>query len=127
VLAHHLCVAVAAVHRLPTLYLSECVLIYLEPGEAQRLLAAAAARTTDAGGCAAVAIYEQTRPDDAFGATMIANLEVQQWCWMQAVACAALAVLGVLFDMACCSLALCGAKHCTANTRQTAETVCPAV
>jgi O-methyltransferase involved in polyketide biosynthesis len=64
--------------RLPTLYLSECVLIYLEPGEAQRLLEAAAARTAGAGGCAAVAIYEQTRPDDAFGATMIANLEVRR-------------------------------------------------
>jgi hypothetical protein len=61
------------------------VLIYLEPGEAQRLLAAAAARTAAAGGCAAVAIYEQTRPDDAFGATMIVNLEVRVmgfglWC-----------------------------------------------
>ncbi|KAF6261105.1 S-adenosyl-L-methionine-dependent methyltransferase [Scenedesmus sp. NREL 46B-D3] len=63
--------------KLPTLYVSECVLIYLEPAEAQRLLAAAAARTTDEGGCAAVAIFEQTRPDDAFGATMVANLEAR--------------------------------------------------
>ncbi|WIA20144.1 hypothetical protein OEZ85_005994 [Tetradesmus obliquus] len=63
--------------RLPTLYLAECVLIYLEPGEAARLLAAAAARAAGGGGCAAVAIYEQTRPDDAFGATMIANLEAR--------------------------------------------------
>jgi hypothetical protein len=56
------------------------VLVYLEPGEVQRLLAAAAARSAQAGSCAAVAIYEQTRPDDAFGATMIANLEVSCIC-----------------------------------------------
>ena len=62
--------------RLPSLYISECVLIYLEPSEAQQVLAAAAARTRKAGSSAAVVIYEQTRPDDAFGATMISNLEV---------------------------------------------------
>ncbi len=61
----------------PTLYLSECVLIYLEPGEAEAMLAAAAAMAAEAAAPAAVAIYEQTRPDDAFGATMIANLEVR--------------------------------------------------
>lgn len=65
-------------HRLPTLYISECVLIYLEPGEAQALLAAAAQKAAQAGSTAAVAIYEQTRPDDAFGVTMISNLEVRR-------------------------------------------------
>lgn len=60
----------------PTLYLAECVLIYLEPGEAEAVLATAAAAAAEAGAPAAVAIYEQTRPDDAFGATMISNLEV---------------------------------------------------
>lgn len=74
--SHCITVCVSAVLRLPTLYISECVLIYLEPGEAQQVLAAAAARARAAGSSAAVVIYEQTRPDDAFGSTMISNLEV---------------------------------------------------
>jgi hypothetical protein len=57
------------------------VLIYLEPAEAQAVLAGAAAMTAEAGTAAAVAIYEQTRPDDAFGSTMISNLEVGSY-WM---------------------------------------------
>lgn len=67
----------ACTHRLPTLYLCECVLIYLEPAEAEAVLSTAAATAAQAGAPAAVAIYEQTRPDDAFGATMIRNLEVR--------------------------------------------------
>lgn len=63
-------------HRLPTLYLAECVLIYLEPSEAEAVLATTAALAAEAGAPAAIAIYEQTRPDDAFGSTMIHNLEV---------------------------------------------------
>lgn len=58
---------------LPTLFLSECCLIYMEPPDAAALLAWAASH------CArgVVAIYEQTRPDDAFGVTMLNNLEVR--------------------------------------------------
>jgi len=63
--------------RLPTLFLCECVLIYLEPAEAEAVLSTAAALAAEAGAAAAMAIYEQTRPDDAFGATMIRNLEVR--------------------------------------------------
>lgn len=72
----HVCLH-ACTHRLPTLYLCECVLIYLEPAEAEAVLSTAAATAAQAGAPAAVAIYEQTRPDDAFGATMIRNLEVR--------------------------------------------------
>jgi hypothetical protein len=69
--------------RLPTLYLAECVLAYLEPSEAVGVLATAAAGGDAGGGApAAVAIYEQTRPDDAFGATMITNLEVRAVSWV---------------------------------------------
>lgn len=79
-LRHHatVCAATAPFDacRLPTLYLSECVLIYLEPSEAEAVLSTAAAMAAEAGAAAAVAIYEQTRPDDAFGSTMISNLEV---------------------------------------------------
>jgi hypothetical protein len=67
--------------RLPTLFLCECVLIYLEASEAAAVLATAAAMAAEAGAPAAVAIYEQTRPDDAFGSTMISNLEVCGLGW----------------------------------------------
>lgn len=70
---------------LPTLYLCECVLIYLEPAEAEAVLSTAAAAAAQAGAPAAVAIYEQTRPDDAFGATMIRNLEARG-CPLRSVA-----------------------------------------
>jgi hypothetical protein len=61
---------------LPTLFLSECCLVYLPPSDAAALLAWAAA-ATDPGVPSAVAVYEMTRPSDAFGRTMIANLEVR--------------------------------------------------
>lgn len=52
------------------------MLIYLDPAEAEAVLSTAAALAAEAGAAAAMAIYEQTRPDDAFGSTMIRNLEV---------------------------------------------------
>jgi O-methyltransferase involved in polyketide biosynthesis len=58
---------------IPTLWVSECCLIYLDPAEAAALLSWVAAAST---GPAAIAIYEQTRPHDAFGRTMLANLVV---------------------------------------------------
>jgi hypothetical protein len=61
--------------RLPTLFVSECCLVYLEPPDARALLAWAAAASAPAP-ASAVAVYEMVRPDDAFGRTMVANLEV---------------------------------------------------
>jgi O-methyltransferase involved in polyketide biosynthesis len=55
---------------LPTLFLSECVLVYLEPGDSNSLLRWVA-RTFST----AVAVtYEQIRPNDAFGRVMCENL-----------------------------------------------------
>ena len=56
---------------LPTLFLSECVLVYLEPEESCAIIAWAAAtfpRST-------FVTYEQIRPHDAFGQVMARNLE----------------------------------------------------
>ncbi|KAA0153000.1 hypothetical protein FNF29_03520 [Cafeteria roenbergensis] len=55
---------------LPTLFLSECVLIYLRPERSDGLLA----WISGAFPAAAVAIYEQILPHDAFGAVMVRNL-----------------------------------------------------
>ena len=53
--------------------LSECVLIYLTAEEADAMIAACANRFV----AAAFALYEQVHPNDAFGATMVASLEVR--------------------------------------------------
>ncbi|PYI29839.1 leucine carboxyl methyltransferase [Aspergillus indologenus CBS 114.80] len=79
---------------LPTVLISECCLIYLEPEEARRVVeffvqvfdapavegqagagGAGAAAETGAGAAAlGIIVYEPIRPDDAFGRTMVANL-----------------------------------------------------
>jgi tRNA wybutosine-synthesizing protein 4 len=58
---------------LPTYVLSECVLVYMDPAPAAALLArlASVLRT------AVVVVYEQIRPDDAFGRQMVTNLEAR--------------------------------------------------
>ena len=56
----------------PTLWLAECVLVYLERQHAQGILAWAAAELETA----AFALYEQIGPHDAFGQMMLRNLEV---------------------------------------------------
>ncbi|GJP56523.1 hypothetical protein CLOM_g15587 [Closterium sp. NIES-68] len=56
-----------------TLFLCECVLIYMDAPSSDRLVAWAAERF----GTAAFVIYEQIRPDDAFGQQMIQNLEAR--------------------------------------------------
>jgi hypothetical protein len=93
--------------RLPTLFVAECVLAYLEPEEARGLLefvgrmAAAAAEEeggerasgggdqTDSTAAAAAAViaYDVVSPDDAFGRQMQANLAVRG-CPMRGVAAA---------------------------------------
>jgi tRNA wybutosine-synthesizing protein 4 len=57
----------------PTLVLAECVLVYLEQAESRAALETVAALFPTA----AVAVYEQIRPDDAFGRQMLRNLEVR--------------------------------------------------
>jgi len=59
---------------MPTLILSECVLIYLEASHASAVLSHLAQKFHRA---AAVAIYEQVKPDDAFGRQMVLNLELR--------------------------------------------------
>jgi len=55
---------------LPTLILSECVLVYIEAERGDALLRWLAATFADS----AVLTYEQIRPDDAFGRMMLENL-----------------------------------------------------
>lgn len=55
---------------LPTLVLSECVLVYLEPAESGSVIEWVSSRLKRA----AFFVYEQIRPDDAFGKVMLSNL-----------------------------------------------------
>ncbi|KAI3426176.1 hypothetical protein D9Q98_008553 [Chlorella vulgaris] len=55
----------------PTYVLSECVLVYLQPQHSQQLVRWLAEHLQ----CAAMAVYEQIQPDDAFGRQMLLNLE----------------------------------------------------
>ena len=57
---------------LPTLILSECVLIYMMPGDSAKLLSFLTSHFT---GGAAIWTYEQIHPFDAFGSTMRQNLD----------------------------------------------------
>jgi O-methyltransferase involved in polyketide biosynthesis len=59
--------------NLPTLFLSECVLVYIDPAKSDKVIRFAAEKFK--GGCVFVT-YEQIRPDDPFGRTMVDNLEV---------------------------------------------------
>ncbi|GLI70953.1 hypothetical protein VaNZ11_016052 [Volvox africanus] len=59
--------------RLPTYILSECVLVYMEPSDS----AAVVRWTAQTFPNAVMAIYEQIRPDDAFGRQMVSNLEMR--------------------------------------------------
>ena len=57
---------------MPTLFISECVLVYMPGEDSGRVIEWAASIFT---GGAVFMTYEQIRPDDAFGRTMMANLE----------------------------------------------------
>ncbi|OQS01527.1 leucine carboxyl methyltransferase [Achlya hypogyna] len=57
----------------PTLVLSECVLCYMEPAHSQPLLDWFGSSFADA----AVVVYEQIRPHDAFGQTMVDNIRLR--------------------------------------------------
>lgn len=58
-------------HSAPTLFLSECVMIYLDPAHSQAILDWV---TSQVKNCMFV-LYEQIRPRDAFGQMMIRNLQ----------------------------------------------------
>ncbi|CBZ54704.1 Leucine carboxyl methyltransferase, related [Neospora caninum Liverpool] len=59
----------------PTFFLSECVLVYMNTSEADAVLRWAAQAVTSAP--SAVAVYEQLNPTDAFGRTMVKNLQTR--------------------------------------------------
>eukprot|EP00924_Labyrinthula_sp_SR-Ha-C_P016902 maker-scaffold_6-snap-gene-18.48-mRNA-1 protein AED:0.02 eAED:0.02 QI:44/1/1/1/1/1/3/106/365 len=54
----------------PTLFISECVLVYIEPEKSLPILKMISENFT----CGFVFVYEQIRPDDAFGKVMTDNL-----------------------------------------------------
>lgn len=60
-------------HRLPTFFLSECVMVYMEPAESRALIRWVADSFTRA----VFVTYEQIHPDDAFGRVMMENLAVR--------------------------------------------------
>jgi hypothetical protein len=62
----------------PTLFLSECVLIYLTVEQACEVIHWASTKFTNSG----ILIYEQILPHDGFGKTMVKNLQV----WLLVVA-----------------------------------------
>lgn len=57
---------------LPTLFLSECVMVYIHPEESSRIIEWAAKNFT---GGAVFCSYEQIHPHDPFGQTMMKNLK----------------------------------------------------
>ncbi len=65
--------AAGVVYSCPTFFLSECVLVYLEPEESGGVIAWAAANFKDA----AFLTYEQIHPHDAFGGVMMEHLRVR--------------------------------------------------
>jgi tRNA wybutosine-synthesizing protein 4 len=58
--------------RVPTLFLSECVMIYMEPQHSQAIISWIRESLKTAFFC----WYEQIRPNDPFGREMVANLKV---------------------------------------------------
>ncbi|PHJ18021.1 leucine carboxyl, partial [Cystoisospora suis] len=59
----------------PTLFLSECVLVYMQTSDADAVLRWAAQAVKTAPSVAVV--YEQLNPNDAFGRTMVRNLQTR--------------------------------------------------
>lgn len=67
---------------LPTLFLSECVLVYLDAAKGDAVIGWAAQRFAQGG--VVFAAYEQVRPRDAFGAMMLRNLR-ERGCSLRSV------------------------------------------
>ncbi|CAM9278756.1 unnamed protein product [Phaeothamnion confervicola] len=72
----------------PTFFLAECVLAYVEPERARALLEWIAPSFR----CAAMASYDMTRPDDAFGRVMVANIQERGCSLPGLAACPSLAM-----------------------------------
>ena len=64
---------VGIVFDAPTMFLSECVLVYLEPEDSGAVISWAGTNFPRA----AMLTYEQIKPHDAFGQVMVKNLEVR--------------------------------------------------
>ena len=60
-------------HSLPTLFLSECVLVYIDPDSIHPTLQEIQRSFPNS----LFVVYEQIRPNDPFGAMMIRNLHVE--------------------------------------------------
>ena len=61
---------------IPTLFLAECVLIYMQPEFSNKILSwIAKDAVSDA--FTAIVVYEQTMPDDPFGRVMVENLKMR--------------------------------------------------
>ncbi|KAF1816387.1 leucine carboxyl methyltransferase [Eremomyces bilateralis CBS 781.70] len=59
----------------PTLLLSECCLVYLQPSEVSSIITTFSQHLIPPPTPISLVLYEPIRPDDAFGRTMITNLE----------------------------------------------------
>ncbi|KAF9964320.1 hypothetical protein BGZ70_006626 [Mortierella alpina] len=59
---------------LPTLFLSECVLIYIQPRDSDAIMDWVGANMA----ASLFVVYEQINPNDAFGAMMLRNLKARQ-------------------------------------------------
>ena len=59
---------------LPTLFLSECVLIYIQPGDSDAIVNWVGTNMD----ASLFVVYEQINPADAFGAMMLRNLRVRK-------------------------------------------------
>ncbi|KAF9280078.1 hypothetical protein BGZ68_007520 [Mortierella alpina] len=59
---------------LPTLFLSECVLIYIQPRDSDTIMDWVGANMA----ASLFVVYEQINPNDAFGAMMLRNLKARQ-------------------------------------------------
>lgn len=66
-----MCFAITT-NSLPTLWLNECVMIYMDPARGDHILSWIAAEQPEA----AMITFEQIHPNDAFGRMMLQNLKV---------------------------------------------------
>lgn len=66
----------------PTIFLSECVLVYMQASAGDSIIEWAASAVPDAP--AAIVVYEQTNPNDPFGQVMVQNFE-RRGCPLQSI------------------------------------------
>jgi len=61
-------------NKTPTLFICECVLVYMQAAQSDKIVRWAATASTEP---SCMVVYEQVNPDDAFGRTMVRNLEAR--------------------------------------------------